>query len=107
MKTAEQIRNEINELAEDALISTNSGTFSAEECCRKCGCGDPVFGTCAVYERLDGVRYTTGPGADDAPGYMRQIKHDSAVARRAMIRSLDAELKAMRVYPLACFGGAK
>lgn len=72
----------IRDLSDDVLIRTNEGTFGATEACQKIGTGDPAFAVRRVYQRLNGSIYATGPAEENAPGYMRSIKHLSPTARR-------------------------
>lgn len=86
------ITAEIKRLSADLLIETNEGTFSADECCRAVGSGDPVHGNYRIYETLAGNRRIEGCDPKDAPGYARRFKHQSAAQRRAEVKRLTALL---------------
>ena len=94
--TTEQILAEIRTLTADQIVETNSGTFSATECQRAVGTGDPRFGEYRVFERLDGTRYTTGCDPKNAPGYARKFSSNRAVSRRARVELLTGALKSAK-----------
>ena len=93
--TREQMIAEVAKISEDKLIETNSGTFSAHDCMRAVGTGDPTFGEYRIFERLDGTVYTVGCDPNKAPGYSRRFGGDSA-ARRAKVKALTAALKSAK-----------
>lgn len=93
--TIESLREEIRDLERvEHMIETNSGTFGAQEACRKVGTGDPMFATRNVYETVAGVRRETGPDADDAPGYMRSINRAALSDGRKLLADLRRQLRA-------------
>ena len=91
--TIEQMLSKIDELSQDTLIATNSGTFGASECCRAVGTGDTACGEWREYERLDGTRYTRGATVDCAPGYAREFFPLSASVRREKIAAIKEAMK--------------
>jgi hypothetical protein len=82
MTKKEQILAEIDTLIADALVETNEGTHGGPDNYR-------------VYERLDGTRYTVGPGSARSAGRPRRIAHRGAAARRAGVAALREALAAI------------
>ena len=94
--TREQMSAELKRISADKLIATNSGTFSASDCMRAVGTGDPTFGEYRIFERIDGSVYTVGCDPNKAPGYSRRFGGDSSACRRAKMKALTAALKAAK-----------
>jgi hypothetical protein len=80
--------------AVEVLIETNAGTFGAAECCRKRGCGDPVFGEYQIYESVAGDRHVVGD-PDDAPGYARRCGRQELGEKRRQLAELRKQISRM------------
>lgn len=93
----EAIENEIATLNQvEYLVATNSGTYGAEECGQKVGCGDPAFGDRNVYETVGGRVRATGPDHNDAPGRMRQVNAAALKTDRKRRDLLKRELDSLK-----------
>lgn len=85
------LKEEIEKLLNtEVLVESNEGTFGAEECCRKVGCGNPAFGNRRVYKTLSGRGRVTGPALKDAPGRMRRMGQDELERLREQVKDLRA-----------------
>ena len=98
-KIKANIAAEIKRLSADLLIETNAGTFSADECCRAVGSGDPAHGNYRIYETLAGNRRIVGCDPKDAPGYARRFTHQSPAQRRNEVKRLTALLAKVDKLP--------
>jgi hypothetical protein len=83
-----EIETMIRELSALTLcIEHNSGTFGAEECCRKTGCGEARYGEYEIWEDIRGKRTVIGCDPEHAPGYARyckEAKRDLSEARKKL-----------------------
>jgi len=95
-ETIASVQREISQLAQvKYVVETNEGTYGPEEAARKVGTGDPMFATRRVYETVAGQRTETGPDAEDAPGYTRQVNAMALSAERKKLQALEQRLQSL------------
>lgn len=93
----ERIQDEIDALTQiEVHVRTNQGTYGAVDACRLCGTGDPRFANREEYETVGGLKRTTGPDEQHAPGRMRDIGSATLAHYRHRVAALREKLRTMK-----------
>lgn len=92
--TNKEIETEIKSLQrKEYLIASNAGTYSPMEARRAVGSGDPAVATRNIYETVGGLKRSTGPRAEIAPGRMLSLSSRALGEDRKRVTDLQKMLK--------------